>query len=136
MVAPTILDTDILSALMRRQPSVVSRSRAYLVDHPQLSCSVITRYEILRGLKAQAHAKRIEAFTAFCQTCELLSLTEQVVATAADIYADLYRRGQLIGDVDILIIAATAICNGRILATNNQSHFERVAGLRIDNWLA
>jgi hypothetical protein len=44
----------------------------------------------------------------------VLPLTDAVVMRASDIYADLYRRGQLIGDADILI-AATALDAGRTL---------------------
>lgn len=53
---------------------------------------------------------------------------------AAEIYADLYQRGGLIGDADILI-AATAIVEGCGLVTNNERHFERIEGLNVDNWL-
>jgi tRNA(fMet)-specific endonuclease VapC len=41
----------------------------------------------------------------------------------------------LIPDADILI-AATAIENALVLATNNLGDFGRITGLRIDNWLA
>ena len=53
MPPKTILDTDILSTLMRRTPAVLSRARHYSVYHPKLTFSLITRYEILRGLKAK-----------------------------------------------------------------------------------
>ena len=48
MEPKTLLDTDVLSGLMRQIPSVVDRARNYLTDHPQLSLSLITRFEILR----------------------------------------------------------------------------------------
>ncbi len=50
-LARVLLDTDILSAIMRKNPVVVSKSRSYLAEHKKLTLSVITRYEILRGLK-------------------------------------------------------------------------------------
>ena len=48
-------------------------------------------------------------------------------------YADLHRRGKLIGDADILI-AATAIENNLTLVSNNQTHFSRITGLELNNW--
>lgn len=39
-----------------------------------------------------------------------------------------------IGDADILI-AATALVQGLVLTTNNEAHFRRIPGLRVDNWL-
>jgi tRNA(fMet)-specific endonuclease VapC len=56
-----------------------------------------------------------------------------VIVQAAGIYADLYIRGELIGDADILI-AATALVNGSVVATNNEEHFRRITGLHVENW--
>ena len=73
------------------------------------------------------------AFNAFCQASEILAITESIVDRAAEIYADLRRRGAPIGDADILI-AATALENDSVLATNNENHFSRITDLKIDNW--
>jgi tRNA(fMet)-specific endonuclease VapC len=134
MSPKTLLDSDILSAIMRREAKALTRSRQYLVKYSQLSFSLITRFEILRGLKAKRATAGVERFEKFCATCEILSVTDEIVVLASEIYAELYQQGQLIGDADILI-AATAIANGLDLATNNTSHFTRVPGLRVDNWL-
>jgi tRNA(fMet)-specific endonuclease VapC len=48
-----VVDTDILSAIMKSDPVVIPRARHYLGDHGRFTFSVITRYEILRGLKAK-----------------------------------------------------------------------------------
>ena len=128
-----VLDTDILSALMRKNRHVIAQARAYLLEHGQFTISIITRYEILRGLKAKQAAQQITRFEAFCVRNEILTITDEVIVMAAEIYADLYRRGELIGDADILI-AATAMANGFGVATNNEDHFRRVAGLQIENW--
>jgi tRNA(fMet)-specific endonuclease VapC len=129
----TLLDTDILSALLRQQPAVVSRAAQYLAVFPQCTFSLITRYEILRGLKAKNAKKQLVAFDAFCQNSEVLPITELIIDRASDIYADLHQRGQLISDADILI-AATALEYGLLLSTNNENHFSRVPGLTLDNW--
>lgn len=69
-----------------------------------------------------------------CRTVEILPVSDAVVVRAADIYADLYRRGLLIGDADILI-AATALEHGLPLITRNQNHFRRIAGLSLADWI-
>jgi len=108
-----ILDTDILSSLMRGNSVVLSRAKAYLADHDQFTISIITRYEILRGLKAKDAEKQMARFELFCEKTKILAITDDVVLRAADIYADLYKRGQMIGDADILIAACalTQNCN-------------------------
>jgi tRNA(fMet)-specific endonuclease VapC len=135
MEPKTLLDTDVLSALMRRESNVLNRTRAYLSSHAVLTISLITRFEILRGLKARMATTKLKAFDAFCASNEVLPVTEGVVVRAAEIYAELYRSGQLIPDADILI-AATAMEHGLIVATNNMADFGRITGLSLDNWLA
>jgi len=135
MVQPkTLLDTDILSAVMRGNPSATARARAYLAEHGALAISIITRYEVLRGLKAKKATSQLQAFDRFCETCLILPLTDEIVVRAADIYAALKQRGEPIGDADILI-AATALGNGLAVVTNNEGHFRRIFGLDVDNWL-
>lgn len=131
---PLVLDTDILSAIMRKNPVVLPKARAYLVAHGRFTLSIITRYEILRGLKAKDADRQIDVFEALCNQSTILPLTEKAVAKAAEIYADLSHRGQLIGDADILI-AASAVVHGLGVATNNESHFHRINGLQVENWL-
>jgi tRNA(fMet)-specific endonuclease VapC len=50
-------------------------------------------------------------------------------------YADLHQHGTLIGDADILI-AATSFEHGLVVVTNNESHYRRIAGIQLENWLA
>ena len=129
-----ILDTDILSLLMRKNATVLAKSSAYLSEHRQFTISIITRYEILRGLKAKGALKQAERFEDFCARNSILPIDDTVILQAADIYADLYKRGELIADADILI-AASALANGCGIVTNNESHFRRIARLQVENWL-
>lgn len=135
MQPKTLLDTDVLSAVMRKNTKALNRARAYLADHQQLTISLMTRFEILRGLKAKGATAQLVAFDIFCTNNEVLPITDEVVVRAADVYAVLHTRGQLIPDADILI-AATVLENNLVVATNNLSDFGRIAGLQIDNWLA
>ena len=128
-----ILDTHILSALMRKNPDVIAKARTYLGQHGQFIISIITRYEILRGLRAKEAAQQEARFEQFCERNKVLSITDEVIVQAAEIYADLYKRGELIGDADILI-AATELVNGFGVATNNEDHFRRITDLHVENW--
>jgi tRNA(fMet)-specific endonuclease VapC len=132
--AKLLLDTDILSALMRKDVKATLRARTYIEEFGQLSFSEITRYEILRGLKAKGAEKQERAFVRLCDRCAILPVTGEVAFAAAETYADLAARGQLIGDADILI-AATALVRGLGVATNNEDHFARIRGLSVENWL-
>jgi len=51
-MGPALLDTDTLSEVMKgRNTRVRERARRYLTTSSHFSFSIITRYEILRGLK-------------------------------------------------------------------------------------
>lgn len=129
-----LLDTDVLSAIMRGHPTAISRAREYLVDHGVLAFSIITRYEILRGLKVKNAITQLASFERLCETCLVVPLTDEVVVQAATIYAGLRERGEPIGDADILI-AASALVHGCVVVTNNDDYFRRVPGLTVENWL-
>ena len=129
-----LLDTDILSAIMRKNPIVIPKSRAYLQEHQRFQFSIITRYEILRGLKAIDAHRRLEAFEQLCLRSTIIHLSDAIISRASDIYADLSNRGELIGDADILI-AASALVHGLGLVTNNENHFQRITDLQIENWI-
>lgn len=131
---PVLLDTDVLSAVMRNEPRATARARTYLLEHGRFTFSVITRYEVLRGLLVKGAVRQQLAFDRLCAASTVLPLTDEIVHYAAAIYAALHSRGALIGDADILI-AATALAHGLAVATNNEAHFRRIDQLAIDHWL-
>ena len=131
---PVLLDTDILSAIIRKHPTAITKAQAYLLTQKQFTFSIITRYEILRGLKAKNATQQLTAFERFCSINIVLPMTDEVIIKASDIYAFLKQNGSLIGDADILI-ASTALVNNLPLVTNNVRHFSRIPNLSIQNWL-
>lgn len=120
---------------MRRNQQATERARAYLELHRQFTFSVITRYEVMRGLLAKGATRQLATFDHLCATSRVLPLTDAAIIQAAAICADLYQRGELISDADILI-AGTAVTNGLAVVTNNEFHFRRIKNLQIENWLA
>lgn len=128
-----LLDTDTLSLYFKKSPKVVAEAQNYLQQHQIFTFSAITRFEILRGMKVKSATGQLNFFNLFCGQNEIIELKDQIIICAADIYANLYKKGQLIGDADILI-AATALESGFPVVTNNESHFNRISGLQILNW--
>ncbi|MEO6907716.1 MAG: PIN domain-containing protein, partial [Abditibacteriaceae bacterium] len=87
-----LLDTDILSAIMRRESVAINRARQYLSEHHQFTISIITRYEILCGLKAKNAVVQLARFENLCASTEILPITDAIIVRAANIYADLHQR--------------------------------------------
>jgi tRNA(fMet)-specific endonuclease VapC len=133
MYPPALLDTDILSELFKGNNLVKSKAAEYIREHGCLTISHITKYEILKGLKAKKAKKQIDFFNMFCENNFVLPITDEVIVKAADIYASLREQGCIISDADI-IVAAIAIIKNLTLVTNNTVHFSKITALKLDNW--
>lgn len=135
MTLVALLDTNIVSAIMRDEQSVVRLAHTYILEHQNLSFSLITRYEILRGLVGRRITRRQAIFDQLCAESDIVPLSPEIIDRAAYIYADLNSRGLLISDADILI-GATALVNNWRLVTDNERHLRRIPDLIVENWLA
>ena len=131
-----LLDTDILSNLMKRAPASALVTRLARVSPEDQFTSSVTLGELLYG------AHRSSRTAALLERIEETLLPELPVlpfdAAAArrygEIRAELERRGNPIGDADTRV-AAIALSRGLTVVTGNERHFRRVPGLEIENWL-
>jgi tRNA(fMet)-specific endonuclease VapC len=130
---PTLLDTDTISLINKQQPTVSTHATNYIAQFGQLMFSELSYYEVTRGLKAAGATARLGRFELFCLTNRILPFTHAAASAAADIWADLKRRGLPIGEIDMLL-AGVALSEGLALATHNTTHFNRIAGLTIVDW--
>jgi tRNA(fMet)-specific endonuclease VapC len=105
----------------------------YLEQYEYINFSIITYYEIISGLKHRDAHKQLASFFDFASENRILPITEHSVTVSSEIYADLRKQGKPIDDMDILI-AGIAISNNMVLITHNQSHFERIRQLEIQDW--
>jgi tRNA(fMet)-specific endonuclease VapC len=123
-----LIDTDLLIDLEKGYDAVEG-----LLGHEERAISVITVSELLHGvLRAQGATRaRRQAFVEHLLAgLQAIPITEPVARIHADIWAGLAGRGEPIGAHD-LWIAATAIAHGLAIATRNNTHFNRIPGLRV-----
>lgn len=133
MTNNALIDTDILSYYFKGDEMVVKNFEAYLEKKTPIEISIITYYEITSGLLAKNALKQLEIFESFVSENFIVPLTERSAKISAESYSSLRQEGQPLDDIDLLI-AGIAIENEMTLVTNNEKHFERVAGLNIENW--
>lgn len=131
---PALVDTDILSEFLRGTKIVVDNAKKYLENYDSINLSIITYYEILNGLLYKDARKQLKRFSEFAELNKILPLTLSATKQAAEIYANLRKKGQPIGHTDCLI-AGIALTNDLQLVTNNIDHFKRVKELEMVNWL-
>ena len=132
-MSPSMLDTDILSEFLRGNEKVVNNVDEYLLEFGFVNLSIITYYEILNGLLYKDAKRQLKKFESFVTLNNVLLLTLKSTKLAANIQADLRKKGREIGHADTLI-AGIAIANKLQLVTNNTDHFKRIKGLQLANW--
>lgn len=128
-----LLDTNIVIHVIKNRPQV---ARDCFIRHQgQMAISSVTLMELVYGAEKSAQTERnlrdIQAFTA---RLEVLHYDDMAAMHGGQIRAELARQGTPIGPYD-LMIAGHARSRGLIVVTNNLREFERVSGLRVENWL-
>lgn len=103
--------------------------------HAQMCISSVTAMELLYGVELSAQAPRnlvnVEGFIA---RLEVLDYDTPAAAHTAQIRAELKKAGTQIGPYDQMI-AGHARSRGLVVVTHNMREFQRVAGLRVEDWM-
>ena len=128
-----LLDTNIISDLVRHpQGSVYERIRQE--GEPVICTSIIVAAELRFGAEKKGSAALTERIENLLARIMVQAFDEPADQHYGVIRQQLQKAGQLIGSNDLLI-AAHALSLNLTLVTDNVGEFERVAGLRVENWL-
>jgi tRNA(fMet)-specific endonuclease VapC len=129
-----ILDTNIVSALVKDSKVVFEKYDTAIDNNEDLGISGITFYELQRGAFSPQFARKRQVLEDLMGNFELVLPDFHTFQLAAEIWWDLKQKGTLLEDNDILI-AATAMSFDATLISDNTKHFDRVQGLRLENWI-
>jgi tRNA(fMet)-specific endonuclease VapC len=128
-----MLDTNISIYVIKRRPLEVLDT--FNRHAGQMCISSITFAELMHGVEKSAKPEHnLRQVEDFASRLEILEYGKKAAEHYGDIRADLERRGTPIG-VNDLHIAGHARSEGLVVVTNNLREFERVAGVRVENWL-
>jgi tRNA(fMet)-specific endonuclease VapC len=131
-----VLDTNVLSALMKGHAGAIARLTALSRSDVALPEPVAAEiaYGIAR-LPLSKKRERLEArFRLFRDELAVVPWTAEVSAHFGETKAALEKRGALIEDFDVAI-AAHALAHNATLVTANGKHMRRIRGLRIEDWV-
>jgi predicted nucleic acid-binding protein len=108
-VDKTLLDTDMPSEVLKaKNANVIERVTAYKAAFEQLTISVVTVMEIVKGLHKVQRADALQRFVDGLRASQVLIFDQACAEIAGRIYGDLERAGQPSGRADPMI-AATAL---------------------------
>ena len=129
-----MLDTNICIYAIKQKPE---RVLLKLEEHePEDVCiSSVTYPESVHGVeKSRSIEKNRAALSLLLSNIEILSFDMAAADEYGKIRADLEKRGEPIGPLDMMI-AGHARSVGCTLVTNNIKEFSRISELNIENWV-
>jgi len=131
-----LLDTNILSYFLRDSHPGLYARMAEVLDRKEAVVSAISRAEARFGQSRMTlEDKRRRRIDLLLEQLPTLPWTQ----AAADVYGPLKKQlqsmGRPIGEMDTQI-AAHALAEDLTLVTHNIRHFERIPGLKLEDWMA
>lgn len=127
-----LLDTDSCIYAIKREPRIVERLREHGPE--DFGISAVTIAELWFGAVKSSRPKQTrDSVDAFLVPFDVLPFGSAAAEAYAEARLHLERKGQPIGERDLLI-AATAISLKLTIVTHNLREFSRVPHLRFEDW--
>ena len=128
-----MLDTNICIYTIKNQPDRIRE--AFVRHQDQLCVSTVTAMELIYGAeKSAVPAKNLGVIESFLARLAVMDYDLHAAEHTGQLRAELQHQGRPIGPYDQMI-AGHARSLGLIVVTSNESEFERVPGLRLENWV-
>ena len=128
-----LLDTNVVSDLVRNPHGRITQ-RIRKVGEAQVCTSIIVAAELRYGSAKKGSTRLASQLDAILSVLEVLPFGAPADTTYGLLRTRLEQSGKPIGANDLLI-AAHAVALGHVLVTDNEREFNRVDGLRCENWL-
>jgi tRNA(fMet)-specific endonuclease VapC len=128
-----MLDTNICIYVIKNRPEGLRERFNRLSD--QLCISAVTLAEIIYGAEKSARPiENLAVVDQFAARLDVLPFGERAATHYGQIRADLERAGHPVGLHDMMI-GGHARSEGLALVSNNLREFQRIEGLRVENWV-
>ena len=129
-----LLDTNICIYIIKKKPfEIFQKFKNFEIGY--LKISSITVAELYFGAyNSQNIEKNLKIVENFLLPFEIIEFDEKSAKHYAKIKADLRKKGQIIGELDMQI-SAVALSHQLNVVTNNEKEFKRVKNLKVENWV-
>jgi tRNA(fMet)-specific endonuclease VapC len=127
-----LLDTMVLSAVLRKEPVTQQRLALEIAQNATVLVSPVVYFELRRGLLKKDAQRLLQYLDVIIAPLLWIDVTRGDWETAASLWAKTQRAGHPIEDAD-LIIAAQANRRDAVVVTDNVRHFRPIAGA-LETW--
>jgi tRNA(fMet)-specific endonuclease VapC len=127
-----LLDTDICIYWLKGRTAV--RDKINEIGQTEIAICVITASELYFGAyNSSKIEKNLITAETFIRSIPVIPLSNNTLKKFGQLKAQLRQAGTSVADFDLLI-ASVALTEDLILVTNNTRHYQRIIGLKLDNW--
>jgi len=128
-----MLDTNIVIYTLKDRPAKVRA--AFKLHSGEMCLSSVSFGELIYGAEKSTRVEHnLGVIEGLAARLGIQSFDTHAAIHFGQLRAELARAGRLIGPYDMMI-AGHARALGLILVTNNRREFNRVPGLRVENWV-
>ena len=127
-----LLDTNICIYIINEQPAQVLQ-RLIQAGRDALAISAVTVAELAFGIAKSTRPDSRAKLENFFSNFPILDWNEDAAWVYGPVRKVLETRGQRIGERDLLLACQALALNGTMV-TNNTREFERIDGLKLENW--
>ena len=128
----TLIDSSVLIAAERGDLALDAFTARYAAE--EVAISAVTASELLHGVHRAKTASRRHRRQAFIEgllaQLPVIAFDLTVARVHASLWADLAKRGVVVGERD-LMIGATAIARNYVVATRDGRSFAKIPGLKV-----
>ena len=128
-----LLDTNICIYIINEQPAQVLQ-RLIQAGRDSLAISTVTVAELAFGIAKSTRADSRTKLENFLSKFPILDWDQSAAWVYGNVRKTLEAKGQRIGERDLLL-ACQALALGATMVTNNTREFERIEGLKLENWV-
>ena len=128
-----LLDTNICIYIINEQPAQVLQ-RLIQAGRESLAISTITVAELAFGVAKSTRADSRVKLENFLSKFPILDWGQDAAWVYGNVRKTLEAKGQRIGERDLLL-ACQALSLDATMVTNNIREFERIEGLKLENWV-
>lgn len=130
----TCLDTDFIIDLLRRKPAAERKLEDLTSYGDRLTTTPLNASELYQGAyNSSMPVEEAKKVRHLLETLDILDFSTAASETFGKLSIELKRKGNNIGDFDLLI-ASIALTHGEPLLTKNSKHFSRVPGLAVEGY--